>query len=73
MGAFFKAVVIAERTKKAQNISDIWQGSNLTVEGLNQVLKSLGTKINNKPPEAPVEELNKDWARLAKFMAKQQG
>lgn len=58
-----------ERDKKAQNISDIWQGSNLTVEGLQQVLKSLGTKVNNKPPEVPIEEINKDWNRLAKWAA----
>lgn len=73
VGAFFKTVVITERNKKAQSISDIWQGNNLTVEGLNQVLKALGTKINDKPPELPVEEVNKDWSRLAAFMARQQG
>jgi len=64
-------VVIAERYKKAQNISEIWQGSNLTVEGLNKVLDALGMKINKKSSEIPVEEVNKDWKRLASFMAKQ--
>jgi len=35
------------------------------------VLGFLGTKIDDKPPEIPVEEVNKDWKRLASFMAKQ--
>ena len=73
IGSFFKTVVILERDKKAQTISDIWQGNNLTIEGLKQVLSSLGTKLDSKPPETPVDEVNKDWKRLASFMAKQQG
>ncbi len=61
--------MLLERDKKAQNISDIWQGSNLTVEGLQQVLKSLGTKTDKKKHEIPVEEVSNDWERLASWAA----
>lgn len=73
IGTFFKVVVIMERDKKAQKISDIWQGTNLDFDGLKRVLKDLGTKVDDKPKEVSVDEVNKDWKRLADFMAKQQG
>ena len=72
IGAFFKVVVLSERTKKAQNISDIWQGNNLSVEGLKQVLSELGSKQKTSKKEEPkAGEVQKDWKRLALFMSKQ--
>jgi len=73
IGSFFKVVVLLERDKKAQSISDIWQGNNLTVEGLKDVLKSFGMNYDKKPENIPIEEVNKDWKRLASFMSKNQG
>ena len=76
MGSFFKTVVIQERNKKAQNISDSWQANNLTLEGLRQVLDSLNSgssKSNKKEIGPPPEEVQKDWGRLASFMSKHQG
>ena len=75
MGSFFKVVVIQERNKKAQNISDSWQGNNLTLEGLQQVLSSLGSysNLDKKETGPPPEEVQKDWGKLASFMSKHQG
>ena len=76
VGSFFKVVVIQERNKKAQNISDSWQANNLTLEGLQQVLDSLGSHSNLDKKEAispPPEKVQKDWGKLAAFMAKHQG
>lgn len=72
IGTFFKAVVLIERDKKAQTISDIWHGNNLTVDGLKKVLSSLGVNTNpdEKLTEVPIEKVNKEWSRLASFMAK---
>jgi len=71
IGTFFKTVVLLERDKKAQKISDIWQGTNLTLDGLKQVLKDLGMNLDKKPEEKSIEEVNSDWKRLAEFMSKQ--
>jgi len=75
IGSFFKVVVIQERNKKAQNISDSWQANNLTLEGLQQVLGSLGSHSNlgKKETGPPPKEVQKDWSRLASFMSKHQG
>lgn len=76
VGCFFKAVMIQERTKKAQNISDAWQANNLTFEGLKSVLKSLELKSNldsnHKIVHSP-ETVKNDWKKLASFMAKNRG
>jgi len=63
---------VIERDKKAQNLSDMWQGNNLTFEGLKQVLQGLGVKTEDRG-KLSVEEVNKDWSKLANFMAKHQG
>lgn len=65
-------VVIQERNKKAQSISDSWQANNLTLEGLQQVLGSLGTKsdLDKKQKEPSQNKVNDDWSRLASFMSK---
>ena len=75
IGSFFKVVIIQERNKKAQNISDSWQANNLTLEGLQQVLGSLESHSNlgKKKTGPPPEEVQKDWSRLASFMSKHQG
>ncbi len=59
-----------EREKKVQNISDIWQGNNLTLEGLKEVLRELGA-VRGKAKGPSVAEVNKDWRKLATFMSKQ--
>jgi len=46
IGSFFKIITIAERAQEAQFISNIWQGNNLTYDGLKSVLNNLG--INSK-------------------------
>lgn len=75
MGSFFRVVVLQDRNKKSQNLSEIWQGNNLTFEGLQQVLQSIafpsevGKKQINEPSP---EEVKKDWNRLASFMSKNQ-
>jgi len=75
IGSFFKTVVISERNKKAQEISNIWQGNNLTLEGLEQVLHSIGSPSNLDKKQASVtpEEATKNWKKLASFMSANQG
>jgi hypothetical protein len=66
-------VVIQERNKKAQSISDSWQANNLTLEGLQQVLGSLGTKSDldkTQKNKSSQKEIKDDWKRLASFMSK---
>jgi hypothetical protein len=56
-----------ERDKKAQKISDIWHGNNLSMEGLKQTLKNLGTKFDKKSIKIPPEGVKSEWNRLAKW------
>ena len=42
-------------------------GSNLTHEGLEEVLRTI--KGHSVHEEVSVDEVNKDWRRLASFMA----
>jgi len=68
IGAFFRAVVMSERIRKAEELVLNWRGNNLTSEGLDLVLSSMIVK-KEKPPEPTSQEIQRDWNRLATFMS----
>lgn len=68
---FFKTIVIREKERKLENISHMWMGSHLEYNQLKDVLKGSGAK-QQKKNEPTIAEVNKDWRRLASFMAKEQ-
>jgi len=68
IGNFYKTIVLMEREKKAANLTDMWMGNNLEFKGLNEVLSDLGVK-KPKKEKPKIAEVNKDWKRLATFMA----
>jgi hypothetical protein len=72
IGSFFNVVVIQDRNRKAQNIVDLWQGNNLTLEGVMEILDSVSSSSSDKKKivEPSREEIDKDWSRLASFMSK---
>ena len=60
--------MLIEREKKAETLSNMWMGNNLAYEGLKEVIKDLGIKPQKKA-EPSIAEVNRDWNRLATFMA----
>ena len=69
IGIFYKTVHLKEREEKAENLSNMWMGSNLNHEGLQKVVSSLSKPIEKEKVQP--EEINKDWKRLASFMRNQ--
>lgn len=68
IGIFYKTVILVDRAKKAEALSNLWMGNNLAYEGLKEVLGDMGIKPQKKV-EPTIAEVNKDWARLANFMS----
>ena len=71
IGAFLNTVVLLEKEKKAEQITNIWIGTHVDQEGLQEIIRDIGiTHTTNKGSSQ--DKVNKDWRRLAMFMAKHQ-
>jgi len=67
IGIFFKTIILAQRQKKAEQLHHLWIGTHVKYEGLRDIIKSIAP-VQAKPKEPTVEEVNRDWRRLAAFM-----
>lgn len=64
IGTFYKTIILLEREKKAENLSDIWMGNNLKYEDLQKVITEIG--INKQKKVGPTDaEVNQNWLKLA--------
>lgn len=68
IGIFYKTVVLGNRDRKIDTLSNIWMGNNLAYEGFKEVIADLGV-TPQKEAGPSIAEVNKDWKRLATFMA----
>ncbi len=59
-----------EREEKAEQLSTAWMGNNLKYEGIKEVVAEITKRKQQpeEPEELTVEEVNKEWRRLAAFM-----
>jgi len=71
IGAFLLAVRNEEKRIRAENLSAQWMGSNLTKEGLDQMLSELGVDISQKAESASPKQVQQEWKRLASFINKE--
>jgi len=66
IGIFLKVIIEQEREDRAEELSHLWMGANLTYEGLKDVMSTITKKPQDT--ETSVKEVHKEWKRLASFM-----
>ena len=69
VGAFLKVIVRKEATEKAESLSQMWMGNNLSQKGLQEILKDLRNQsTSRKIEEVAQEEVVQNWNSLASAM-----
>lgn len=70
IGAFLRAVIRGDASRKVEALQVAWYGNNLSQDGLKRYVSEMQRAggVDKEQQEESPEQIAKDWKRLAKFM-----
>lgn len=70
IGIFLRVIVQEKRQNEANKLYYSWMGSNITLDGLKDMLKRMsGPQTPQVKEQITEQEVSQEWRRLAAFMS----
>jgi len=64
IGTFYKIIMLVEKDKKIETLSNIWMGTHLEAEDIKKEFKRLGMKQQKIKASDNSKEVQNDWNKL---------
>lgn len=71
IGCFLLAIHREEKRRRAEQLSALWMGSNLTKKGFDEVMSEYGVDVSPRAESASPQKVSQEWDRLRRFIGKE--